>query len=62
MKINEKKSSYKKKLSQEYRSVHILECALDFKFLNDCKIYKKKECMRICKIPKVLINNSYTWR
>ena len=52
-----------KKLKQEYGSVHSIEYALDFKCLNDCKIYKpKKECMRICMIPKVLIDNSYIWR
>ena len=48
-----------RKLRQEYGTVQSLEYALDFKCLNDCKIYKTmNECKRICMVPKILIDNS----
>ena len=48
-----------RKLRQEYGTVQSLEYALDFKCLNDCKIYKTmNECKRICMVPKTLIDNS----
>ena len=48
-----------RKLFQEYGNVHSLEYALDFKCLNDCKLYKSmNDCKRICMVPKILIDNS----
>ena len=48
-----------RKLKQEYGTVQSLEYALDFKCLNDCKLYKSmNDCKRICMVPKVLIDNS----
>ena len=48
-----------RKLRQEYGTVQSLEYALDFKCLNDCKLYKSmNDCKRICMVPKILIDNS----
>ena len=36
--------------------------ALDFKCLNDCKIYKPYDmCKTVCMVPKILIDNSSLW-
>ena len=48
-----------RKLRQEYGSVQSLEYALDFKCLNDCKLYKSmNDCKRLCMVPRILIDNS----
>jgi len=39
-----------------------LKYALDFRCLNDCKLYRPYDrCKTICMIPAVLIDNSKLW-
>ena len=39
-----------------------LKYALDFRCLNDCKLYRPYDmCKTICMIPAVLIDNSTLW-
>ena len=45
------------KLKEQKTSSSALEYALDFKCLNDCKLYKSiNMCKTICMIPKILID------
>ena len=47
---------------KEQKTSSALEYALDFKCLNDCKLYKSINlCKTICMIPAVLIDNSTLW-
>ena len=47
---------------KEKKTSSALEYALDFKCLNDCKIYKPyNSCKTICMIPAILIDNSTLW-
>ena len=47
---------------KEKKTSSALEYALDFKCLNDCKIYKSYDmCKTICMIPAILIDNSTLW-
>ena len=44
---------------KEQKTSSALEYALDFKCLNDCKLYKSiNMCKTICMIPKILIDNT----
>ena len=44
---------------KEKKTSSTLEYALDFKCLNDCKLYKSINlCKTICMIPKILIDNT----
>ena len=44
---------------KEKKTSSALDYALDFKCLNDCKLYKSiNECKMICMIPKILIDNT----
>lgn len=44
---------------KEQKTSSALEYALDFKCLNDCKLYKSTNmCKTICMIPKILIDNT----
>ena len=46
---------------KEKKTSSALEYALDFKCLNDCKIYKSYDmCKTICMIPAILIDSSST--
>ena len=47
---------------KEQKTSSALEYALDFKCLNDCKLYKSiNTCKTICMIPTILIDNSTLW-
>ena len=47
---------------KEKKTSSALEYSLDFKCLNDCKIYKSyNSCKTICMIPSILIDNSTLW-
>ena len=42
---------------KEMKTSSAIEYALDFKCLNDCKLYKSFDmCKRICMIPSILID------
>jgi len=44
---------------KEQKTSSTLEYALDFRCLNDCKLYKSiNMCKTICMIPKILIDNT----
>jgi len=48
---------------KEKKASSALEYALDFKCLNDCKLYKSNNmCKTICMIPAALIDNSALWK
>ena len=47
---------------KEKKTSSAIEYALDFRCLNDCKLYKSYDkCKIICMIPVVLIDNSKLW-
>ena len=57
MQIQETDDKYSKLKEQKTSSA--LEYALDFRCLNDCKLYKSiNMCKTICMIPKILIDNT----
>ena len=47
---------------KEKKTSSTLDYALDFKCLNDCKLYKSYDmCKTICMIPAILIDSSSSW-
>ena len=47
---------------KEQKTSSTIDYALDFRCLNDCKLYKSmSECKMSCMVPKILIDSSSLW-